>query len=166
MELTENAPKPKLRYWIAFFFKNLEVGDGFKPGLLHLTVITWFVSDYGSQEVENAFERDFARQRGLTINVGGIADFKHKRKVTVNLVKPTPKLLGLHQKALDFFTRLNGRWAVRSAHMDDEYIPHIRRRPGKGYKEGDELKIDAIYLIKAARTEDGQRTVAAKVDLA
>jgi 2'-5' RNA ligase len=154
----------KQRYWITYLLKDLQVGDNFKPGVLHLTVIPWFVTELAGGQITEIFSEYFKNQPSFKVQVSKITDFKHKRKIPVNLVKPTSELIALHQKALELFEALGARWAVRVAHAGTDYVPHIRRRPGGRIKEGDELKISSIYLIQAARNEDGQRTVATKVE--
>jgi hypothetical protein len=160
-----NEPKAKYRYWITFLLKDLQPGDNFKPGVLHMTIIPWFVTERDDKEIIGEFEIAFAAESAFETTVGKVTDFKHKRRISVNLVQSTLQILELHTKALGLFEQLEGRWAVREPHVGKDYIPHIRRRPGRGFKPGDELKVSAIYLIRAARTEDGQRTVAAKLSL-
>jgi hypothetical protein len=160
-----NEPKTKYRWWITYLLKDLQVGDNFKPGLAHLTVIPWFVTDLDEEEVVESFNHNFAAQPAFGTTTGEPIDFENKRRIPVNLISPTAEILSLHFKALEMFDELGARWALSSPHVAEDYIPHVRRRPGSRLKTGDELKIEAVYLIKAARAEDGQRTVAAKVQL-
>ena len=49
--------------------------------------------------------------------------------------------------------------------MGTQYTPHIRRRAGTRLEAGQQLEVDQIYLITAARREDGIRKVAAVKEL-
>jgi len=153
----------KSRFWLAFFLDDLEVGQEFKPGLLHLTIITWSVSDLSDQEVIESFDKFFNSCRAFSIKIGERTKFGSDREVLVNLVEPSDELLGLHRAALNWFSNVNGRWAVKNPHAGEDYKPHIRRRPGTKLQPG-VININHIYLIIAKRQEDEVRRVAAKVD--
>src|SRR3954452_12786656 len=98
-----------------------------------MQVIPWFVTERDDKEIIGNFEAEFAGEKAFETTVGQITDFKHKRRIAVNLVQITPQILSLHAKALMLLEQLEGRWAVREPHVDKDYIPHIRRRPGKGF---------------------------------
>lgn len=130
-----------------------------------MTIIPWFVTDLPDEEVIESFEVTFSGQKAFDITVGKAAEFKHKRKIPVNIVQPKSELLDLHKIALQWFEDLSARWAVRSAHVAGDYIPHIRRRTGRGLSVSDELKASVISLVKANKQEDGLRYVAARAEL-
>jgi hypothetical protein len=60
---------------------------------------------------------------------------------------------------------LQGRWAVKRPHVDDQYVPHIRRRRSIKLPESGVILLKSLSLIKAHRQEDNIREVAAKVEL-
>jgi 2'-5' RNA ligase len=164
MAHTENVKKAdRLRYWLTYLLKDLDVGTTFKPDALHLTFIPWFISEEPHEEIIKSFYDYFSNQKAFTVMVGQTHEFKNKRKIPINLVKPSAELLALHGKTLDWFGQLEGRWAVKNPHVGDDYIPHIRRRQGHNVNEGDRLNISSLSLVTAARRGDEVRTVAARV---
>lgn len=164
MEATENVKKvDKLRYWIALMLEDLPVGTQFQPGRLHITIIPWFVSDQEEAKIINSFNLKFSKINKFTVTVGKNALFGPKKDVSVSLIKPNQALLSLHCFSLQWFDEIGARWAVKNAHVDRDYKPHIRRRRGTKIKIGQIFKINSLSLIKAARHEDGQRVVAAQI---
>jgi len=159
----QKADKP--RYWLTYLFKDLQVGDNFKPDILHLTFIPWFVTELSDEEVIKSFKKRFVGEQKFDIRVGELEQFKNKRKIAVNLIEPSQYLIKLHQKTLDWFEEIEGRWAVQNPYVGDEYVPHIRRRPGHNFKGGEKISVSSISLIRAFRRGDDKRTVAAKVEL-
>ncbi len=155
---------PKKRYWLAIFFKNMPQGAEFTPGVLHLTVIPWFVANISPQEVADSFKNNFKDFKSFEIIVAGKTTFGPRKNVAVSLVEHNENLVMLHNKALDWFEQLSGRWAVKNPYVDAEYEPHIRRRPGIQINAGDKIKVGSLTLVEANRKEDNQRLVAAKVD--
>ena len=143
----------------------MEVGETFKPGLLHVTIVTWFVSDLDDDELIKSFKKEFAERKAFRLSLGKIIKFGRKKNIPANLIRYSEEIIDLHGQALDWMGRLRGRWAVKNPYMAEDYKPHIRRRPGTKIKEGDDLEIEYLYLISANRTEDNIRTVAAKVRL-
>ncbi|HSX18201.1 MAG TPA: 2'-5' RNA ligase family protein [Candidatus Saccharimonadales bacterium] len=153
----------KKRYWLTFLFKDLPVGATFKPHVLHLTIITWFVTELTDEQVQESFNQTFSGQKTFEINIGKQDEFKHNRKISVNLISSSPELALLHQKGLNWFNQINARWAVKNPHIGDEFIPHFRRRQGHNFEEGDKLTISSLSLVSAYRRGDDLRTVSAKV---
>jgi 2'-5' RNA ligase len=147
-----------------YLLKDLEVDEAFKPTLRHLTIIPWFVTDEGSEEVVKSFKDQFSSQKSFKITIGRYTEFKNRRKIAVNLTLPSAQLKNLHDKALEWFTILNARWAVKNPYVGDQYIPHIRRRVGYNSSEGEELEISSLSLVEANRRGDDLRTVIAKVN--
>jgi 2'-5' RNA ligase len=160
-EPTVSASKAnKTRFWLAYFFDDMPVGSTFKPGKLHITLITWFVSDKLDEEVINCFNK-FSFGQKFFITVGPKQQFGPTKEVPVNLIESSEDLANLHKKSLEFFNIIEGRWAVKNPYVDRQYTPHARRRPGTRLKQGQVFKIDKIALVMAARREDGVRKVAA-----
>lgn len=155
----------KSRYWITYLLQELPVGANFKPEALHLTILTWFVTDMEDQVVVESFLKRFSNQSAFDVTVGPLEEFRHKRNIPVNLVLDSGDLMNLHKLALVWFRQLEGRWAVKNPYAQDEYLPHIRRREGQNLTEGEALHIDSLSLVRAHRRGDDLRTVAAKVEL-
>jgi 2'-5' RNA ligase len=158
----KKADKP--RYWITYLIKDYKEGDTFKPVALHLTIIPWFVVNRDDNEVKQSFREQFGGLKKFKVFVNGTHEFKSRRKIPVNIIYPSSDILALHKKALDFFDSLECRWAVKNPYVGEQYVPHVRRRPGRNLLEGDELEISSLSLISASRRGDDARTVAAKVD--
>lgn len=160
-----NESKTKLRYWLAFMLDDMPVGEVFEPGRLHITVIPWFVTEMAESEVIQRFNADFKDRNRFEVHIGGKAMFGPKKDVEVSLIEPNQQLLNLHQKALAWFDEINARWAVKTPHVGDDYIAHIRRRRKDSViNDGDVREFNSLCLIKANRREDGKRIVAAKVE--
>ncbi len=152
------------RYWVAYLLKDLPVGATFKPHLLHLTIIPWFVTELAEKEVVDSFYESFSTEKPFEITISEVDEFKHKRKILVNLIHSSPEARHLHQETLKWFDGLGARWAVQNPHVGPEYIPHIRRRQGYNLLEGQKIRIASLSLITATRRGDELRTVAAKVN--
>jgi 2'-5' RNA ligase len=164
MEPIENVKKAdRPRYWLTFLFKDLDVGEAFKPDVLHLTIIPWFVTELPDDQVIKSFKQFFSGQKALEIKVGEQGEFKNKRRIPVNFVEPSSQITELHQKVLDWFSQLDARWAVKSPHVADEFMPHIRRRKGRNFSQTEKIKLDSLSLVSAYRHGDDLRTVTAKV---
>jgi 2'-5' RNA ligase len=162
---TENVKKAERpRYWLTFLFKDLSVGENFKPDVLHLTIIPWFVTELPDSEVLKSFTDFFSGQKAFDIKIGEQSEFKNKRRIPINLAGPILPLAALHKTALDWFTQLNGRWAVKSPHVAEEFLPHIRRRQGHNFSPADTIRLSSLNLVSAYRRGDETRTVIAKVD--
>jgi 2'-5' RNA ligase len=159
----KKADKP--RYWITYLIKDLKEGATFKPDALHLTIIPWFVTDKDNSEVIKLFRRQFAKEKKFKVFVNGAHEFKSRRKIPVNIIYPSSEILALHKKAINYFDSLEARWAVKNPYVGEQYVPHVRRRPGHNLSEGDNLEISSVSLISAHRRGDDLRTVAAKVEL-
>ncbi|HCM51669.1 TPA: hypothetical protein DIS56_00840 [Candidatus Saccharibacteria bacterium] len=166
MEPTENAKKPdKLRFWLALMLEDLPVGTQFQPGRLHLTIIPWFVSELDEDALINSFSGKFSKINKFNLVLGQKAMFGPKKDVSVSLIEPNQTLQALHELSLEWFDEIGARWAVKNAHVAQDYKPHIRRRQGTKIKTGEIYKINSLSLIKAARHEDGKRVVAARISL-
>jgi 2'-5' RNA ligase len=155
----------KQRYWLALFLEDLDVGQLFGPGLLHVTVLPWFVSDLTEAELIDSFNSEFNTIKKFEIKISEIAHFGPDHAVTVNLVEPEPNIMQLHQQALAWFERIRHRWAVARPHVNEDYRPHIRRRPGSELNQDEIININYLYLIAADRFENNIRRVAAKLPL-
>lgn len=155
----------KQRYWLTFILKDLDIGATFKPQALHLTIITWFVTEMTDKQVVESFKKTFSSEKVLNLTIGQQDEFKNSHKIAINHIKPSPDLVSLHHKALDWMESLEGRWAVKNPHMGKDFIPHIRRRQGRNLSEGGKLRVDSLSLVRAYRRGDDLRTVAAKVPL-
>ena len=155
----------KQRYWLTYLIPDVDIGDTFKPGLLHLTIVTWFVTDKSEADVCQLFYDKFSSEQPINLEIGERKLFGGGHRVSVNLVKPNSKLEALHQRALDWMVQLEGRWAVKDPHVDDDFVPHIRRRTGTKLRAGEKLIINSLSLVKAKRQEDNIREVAARVEL-
>jgi 2'-5' RNA ligase len=153
------------RFWITFLLEDLPVDATFHPGLLHITVIPWFVSDLEDQDVINAFKKAFEGTKKFEVKLGEGAKFGPKRNVGVTLIEISFSLDRLHHQTLRFFEKIQGRWAVKRPHIDDQYIAHVRRRRGTKLPKAGTIQLTTLSLIKAQRLEDNIRQVAAKVEL-
>lgn len=154
----------KYRYWLIFLLDDLDVGAVFEPRLLHVTFIPWFVTDAMSEEeIIESFNKQFRGLQSFTVKLDRKVMLGPDQDVPVNLLDRTPGILGLHNMSLEWFKKVGARWAVKNPHVDAEFIPHIRRRPGFGLQVGDSLNIMSLCLVKARRQEDGIRLIAAKV---
>jgi 2'-5' RNA ligase len=154
----------KQRYWITYLLKDLEEGANFKPELLHLTIIPWFVTYESTQEVIDLFRERFSGKKPFKVAVKEPIEFKSRRKIPVNLISRTDDLFALHEEALRLFDQLEARWAVKNPYVDEDYIPHVRRRFGHNISEGESLNIDSLSLVSARRRGDDIRTIVAKVN--
>ena len=152
----------KYRYWITYLLKDMPVGGRFNPGVLHITVVPWFVTDMAEASLIQSFYDQYSGLSSFDVQVGRQTKFKHKREVQVNLVEPIPEILQLHATTLNWINEIGGRWSVKNPHVGDEYVPHIRRRPGNRLSEGQRLHISSISLIKALRQDSNEREVVAK----
>ena len=155
----------KKRYWISLFLDDMQVGDNFQSGLLHITIVPWFVSDQPDEQLVKSFISEFSTARMFDLLVGKNVKFGPKKNVAVNLIRYSAELTDLHTRALAWFDKILARWAVKNPYVADKYVPHIRRRRGTKLVEADQLSVRYLYLIEAARQEDNLRTVAARVEL-
>jgi hypothetical protein len=159
-----NEPKKgKYRYWLPFLLEDLPVGANFKPGVLHITFITWFVADLPEEELIDSFYETFSGRQAFDIKIGRDLHLGPHEDVSVVSVEPTSQTLQLHADGLNWFEKIEARWAVKNPYMGDEFIPHIRRRSDTNLKIGDIMKINSLSLVKALRRPDDVREVAAKV---
>jgi 2'-5' RNA ligase len=160
------AKKLKQRYWITFLLEDLASGKIFQPGVLHLTIIPWFVADILEQEVVKIFRSSFLDSPKIDAKIGSLSDFGPNDEVAVNLIENDSDLFKIHEQALELFNKINARWAVKNPYVGDDFKPHIRRRSEVAdIKQGDILHLKSLSLIKANRQEDNIRTVAAVIDL-
>jgi hypothetical protein len=60
----------KYRYWLTFLLEDLPVGAKFKPELLHLTFITWFVVEIAEEELINRFYDRFSGFKAFDVPIG------------------------------------------------------------------------------------------------
>lgn len=155
----------KCRFWIAIFLDDIQPNTIFHPGLLHLTLIPWFVSDQSDLAVIDCFKSSFSGFSKFELCLSKRTTFGPKDNIAVSLVQPSEELTKLHQLSLDCFDSVGGRWAVKNPYVDAEFLPHIRRRPGTRLAEGQVISVTAIDLVKARREEDHLRELAAKVEL-
>ena len=165
-EPTGNVKKAnRPRYWLTYLPSDLAVGQTFKPDGLHLTIITWFVTEHSDEEVIKSFEASFSSVHKFEVVVGKKDVFANKRKISINPIEPSQDLKSLHAKALQWFGEIEARWAVKSPHVDTEFVPHIRRRVGHNVSEGERVMVSSLSLVRAFRRGDDLRTVASKVKL-
>jgi hypothetical protein len=155
----------KQRYWVAFLLDDLSIDATFYPGLLHLTIIPWFVSDLPEEEIIKSFQSTFSGLPTVELEVGKQVSFGPENNVAVNLVRDNPNLMNIHKLSLDWFERISARWAVKNPYAGEEYKPHIRRRGGNDLKQGDILNLNFMSLISANRQENNIRKVVARVSL-
>src|SRR3954467_6712065 len=81
-EPTENVSKAEQsRFWITFLLEDLPVDATFHPGLLHITLIPWFVSELEDRAVIDAFKEKFGGQKKFEVKLGEEAKFGPKRNV-------------------------------------------------------------------------------------
>jgi 2'-5' RNA ligase len=163
--LIVSESKRKQRYWLTFLLEDLDVGNTFKPGLLHFTLVTWFMTNMPEQEIIDSFNSTFANTKSLKVKVGKSVNFGPKKDVPAALVDAIPELLKLHYKALQWMKKIEARWVVKNPYAGEEFRPHIRLQPDARISEGKILPLNSLSLIKAKRQEDNVRTVAAKVPL-
>lgn len=145
--------------------REMPAGTVFTPNELHVTILPWFVSDQKEPEVIASFIEQFNGQKIFRAKVGSEVLFGPKKDVPVNLVESEGVLLSLHHQGLNLMAKLKGRWAVKNPHVGGEYVPHIRKRGGEALNRNDKIIFNQISLIKAARSEDNRREIAATVDL-
>ena len=166
MEPTGNVRKAEQpRFWLTFLFKDLAVGDIFKPDILHLTIIPWFVTEMPDEEVIKSFKKKFSGHKSFEITVGERGEFKNKRRIAVNYLAPSRQIVSIHNDALDWLSDIEGRWAVKNPYVADDFVPHIRRRKGHNFSEFEKIELTSLSLVCAFRRGDDRRTVAAKVAL-
>jgi 2'-5' RNA ligase len=166
MEPIGNVSKAEeFRFWLTFLLEDLPPEASFHPGLLHITLIPWFVSDMEDQAVIDVFKQRFSAEKKFKVRLGPQAKFGPKLNVGVTLIEPSFSLDRLHQRSLRFMEEAQGRWAVKRPHVDEQYIPHIRRRRGTKLPANGSIELTSLSLIKARRQEDNIRQVAAKVEL-
>lgn len=154
----------KQRYWLTFLLNDLPVGGNFKPDALHLTIIPWFVTQWSEKDIIDSFYKDFTGVSAFELTVGRIEEFRQKRRILINHLEPREEVTALHQKALAWFSDIEARWALEYPRVDEEFIPHIRRREGKNVEAGEKLYVSSLSLVKARRRGDDYREVAAKVN--
>ena len=157
--------KTKLRYWITFLLDDVPEGEKFQPGLLHITIIPWFVADISEQDIIKSFKDNFSSIKRIDATIGGLKNFGENKEVAVSLVEPSAALLEIHKQALKWLEEINARWAVKNAYAGDEFKPHIRWRSEAKLQQSDILHLNSLTLVKAARQEDNIRVVAKKVSL-
>lgn len=153
----------KYRYWLTYLLDDLPVGAKFKPELLHLTFVTWFVTDMPEEELIKSFYEHFSGRESFDVSVGSDIHLGPHEEISVIPVEPIPEVLELHAAGLNWFEEIGGRWAVKHPYAGDEFIPHIRRRSTTDLKNGDTLHVGSLTLVKALRRPDDERIVAAKV---
>ena len=162
--MSESKAKSK-RYWVVIFLDQPPLSDNFQPGLPHLTIVPWFVSEVADDKLVSSFRQNFKGQAGFNLLSGKIVKFGPRKNVSVNLIRYSEQLTALHQKALQWIEALGGRWAIKTPYVGNNFVPHIRRRRGTRLKEGETLVVKDLYLVEAARREDNLRRVAAKLEL-
>ncbi|HET9721789.1 MAG TPA: 2'-5' RNA ligase family protein [Candidatus Saccharimonadales bacterium] len=151
------------RYWLAYFFDGMPVGAQFKPGALHLTIITWFVVDIDEKDLLDSFKSTFKNTKSFDVKTGELVRFGPKKDVPVRLLQSSETVMNLHRRALDWFEQINARWAVKDPHAGPGYMPHIRQREENKLAAGEVVRINSLSIVKARRREDDIRTVAEKV---
>lgn len=151
------------RYWITYLLDDLSVKAEFKPGLLHITVIPWFVLESDEEHLIQSYEAQFSDLKAFGVEVGDVTMFGPKKDIAVNLLRNAEEFQELHWKAMEWFNEISARWAVQHPHVEQQYIPHIRKREGNQLIEGKIFNINRLELVRARRQEDENRTVAAKV---
>ncbi len=155
----------KQRYWLAILLDDLALDQTFAPDRLHVTIIPWFVSGLTESEIIGSFISEFEGTAKFDLKVGETAMFGPDHDVEVYLIEPEPHVMQLHQQALAWFERMTHRWAVIHPHINDEYRPHVRKRPNSQLNQGQIIPAGNIYLIAADRQENNIRRVAAKIPL-
>ena len=160
--MNELIKAERQRYWLTFLIEDLPVGATFRPGLLHITVLPWFVSGVAEDELLKSFHSWFGRVDILSVALGPKEKFGPRKDISVNSVF-APQLLAVHQAAIEWFSDIGARWAVKTPHVGSEYKPHIRRRRGTRLKEGQTLLLNSLSLVKARRREDNAREVAGRI---
>jgi len=142
---------------------DLPVGAEFQPGLLHITIIPWFVLETEESDFIKWYESEFSSFKPFEVEIGERRMFGFKRDVAVSVINHSSGFYELHEMAMNWFRDTGSRWAVRHPHVEHQYVPHIRRRRGTRLEHGKVMRINRLELIRARRQEDEQRFVAAKV---
>ncbi|MEX2006744.1 MAG: 2'-5' RNA ligase family protein [Candidatus Saccharimonadales bacterium] len=141
---------------------DLAEGEVFKTGLAHITVIPWFVVE-DDQQLTKVFHQQFEQTKSFNVHLGSKVMFGPKKDVPAILVTATPEILRIHHLALDLMDKVGARWAVKHPHASKDYVPHIRLREGFKFREGKEIELTSLILVRAARKEDNIRHVMAEV---
>lgn len=166
MEPTENELKTKpYRYLIAYLLDDLPIGAKSNPSFLHITILPWFALETDEGPFLTWFYKNFDRLQAFTATVGERKLFGPNRDVPVSLMEPQPKFMELHTLALDWFGEVGASWAERDPYVGNDYLPHVAQRQGYVLTQGQQLLINSVILIKAARRENNIRQVAAKAVL-
>lgn len=160
--MNESKPK-KYRYWLTHLLRDLPAGAEFSPGELHITVIPWFVVEPEVElELNKSFIENFSGQAPFEVSIGGEVSLGPRQDISVFLLEDSQEITQLHNQAVEWFEKLNARWAVKHPYAKDEYIPHIRRREGNLLRPGDKVNFNSLSLVRALRRADEVREVAAK----
>ncbi|HET9850327.1 MAG TPA: 2'-5' RNA ligase family protein [Candidatus Saccharimonadales bacterium] len=155
----------KKRWWLSIFLNDLAVGQVFQPGLLHVTIMPWFVTELAEEQILESFKKQFSKTPSFELEIGKTVKFGPRKNVSVSLIRYEPRLSKLHQLSLEWLESLGGRWAVKNPYTAEQYTPHIRHRRGKPISAGQQIAVDSLYLIEARRQEDSRRRVTAKAAL-
>lgn len=142
---------------LAVMLEPMAVGRRFNLWPAHITVLPWF-SAPDSARAAAAFGAELGALSPFEAAVGDLASFGQRAR-PVRLVKDTPPLRELHQRALTIAADNN--WPVQGRYTGAYFRPHITIRPDQ--TTPDRLWIDHVYLFESL--PQGYRQAVARIDL-
>jgi len=135
---------------------SLEKGEQFTLWPLHVTVMPWFsMPDGNRQAFKNTLTNRLHDVAPIVARGDAEALFGLTKDVPVRTLHSMGALASLHALALEVVERFDG--AVDSPYVGSNYIPHITNQNGEGIEEGQEVRFDAVQLIRG--DVNGLRTV-------
>lgn len=143
-------------YLLAFMLEPLEKGDQFIGWPLHITLVPWFRSNFGSEHVARDIEATILGTDRLTVRGITRSMLGRQRNVPVTDVVSSD-LHDLHRKLLTVFD--NDAYTLSdSKYTGANYRPHVTKKGNKELKPGHEIEIDSLYLVSAPLKNPRTRT--------
>lgn len=143
-------------YILAFFLDPQEQGEQFIKWPLHITLVPWFRSEFGTQRLWKDIN---AITSGIKwFPARGIARSLFGRRGDVAVTEVvSSQLHDLHRALMTIFD--NDAYNMTAAdHTGVNYSPHVTKKGSAELKPGHEVVVDSVYLIEAPINNPRTRT--------
>jgi len=130
------------------FIEDYLVGDQFSDWPLHITLVPWFRTDVAKDILISDANKLLAEHKTFKLTVKGEDKFGKRKSKLVNLIEDNSELIPL-EKDLRQLLKGYSSWIVdESTRQKLNFRPHISVQKSERVYEGDELKINAVYLVE------------------
>lgn len=143
-------------YLLAFMLEPLDKGDQFIGWPLHITLVPWFRTDYGSEHVTRDIEKAASGIDQFTVTGIMRSMLGGQRNVPVTDVASSD-LHDLHRALLTVFE--NDAYSLSdSKYTGVNYRPHVTKKGNAEFKPGHVILFDSVYLVSAPLKNPRTRT--------